>query len=72
MSRTKVDHELKVLLFRNALIVNCYVISKMRRWCNGIMRDSHSCDPGSIPGRRTVPFLQPQIRLLAGIQIFEF
>ncbi len=23
-----------------------------RRWCNGIMQDSHSCDPGSIPGRR--------------------
>ena len=25
----------------------------MRRWCNGIMQDTHSCDPGSIPGRRT-------------------
>ena len=25
---------------------------KLRRWCNGIMQDSHSCDPGSIPGRR--------------------
>jgi hypothetical protein len=24
----------------------------MRRWCSGIMQDSHSCDPGSIPGRR--------------------
>ena len=24
-----------------------------RRWCSGIMQDSHSCDPGSIPGRRT-------------------
>ena len=23
-----------------------------RRWCSGIMQDSHSCDPGSIPGRR--------------------
>ena len=22
-----------------------------RRWCSGIMQDSHSCDPGSIPGR---------------------
>ena len=21
------------------------------RWCSGIMQDSHSCDPGSIPGR---------------------
>lgn len=21
-------------------------------WCSGIMQDSHSCDPGSIPGRR--------------------
>ena len=25
---------------------------KKRRWCSGIMQDSHSCDPGSIPGRR--------------------
>ena len=24
-----------------------------RRWCSGIMQDSHSCDPGSILGRRT-------------------
>lgn len=23
------------------------------RWCSGIMQDSHSCDPGSIPGRCT-------------------
>ena len=27
-----------------------------RRWCNGIMQDSHSCDPGSIPGRRITPY----------------
>ena len=27
-----------------------------RRWCSGIMQDSHSCDPGSIPGRRTFFF----------------
>ena len=26
----------------------------MRRWCSGIMQDSHSCDPGSIPGRRKI------------------
>ena len=26
---------------------------RARRWCSGIMQDSHSCDPGSIPGRRT-------------------
>ena len=26
---------------------------EQRRWCSGIMQDSHSCDPGSIPGRRT-------------------
>ena len=25
--------------------------SNKRRWCSGIMQDSHSCDPGSIPGR---------------------
>jgi hypothetical protein len=24
-----------------------------RRWCSDIMQDSHSCDPGSIPGRRS-------------------
>lgn len=24
----------------------------MRHWCSGIMQDSHSCDPGSIPGQR--------------------
>ena len=40
----------------------------MRRWCSGIMQDSHSCDPGSIPGRRnflikstTVTGLEPAI-----------
>ena len=22
-------------------------------WCSGIMQDSHSCDPGSIPGQCT-------------------
>ena len=27
-----------------------------RRWCSGIMQDSHSCDPGSIPGRRNLSF----------------
>ena len=27
-----------------------------RRWCSGIMQDSHSCDPGSIPGRRILNF----------------
>ena len=27
-----------------------------RRWCSGIMQDSHSCDPGSIPGRRNLIF----------------
>ena len=26
----------------------------VRRWCSGIMQDSHSCDPGSIPGRRKI------------------
>ena len=29
---------------------NSYI--NKRRWCSGIMQDSHSCDPGSIPGRR--------------------
>ena len=27
---------------------------EMRCWCSGIMQDSHSCDPGSIPGQRIV------------------
>ncbi len=31
--------------------------NKKRRWCNGIMRDSHSRDPGSIPGRRKIYLL---------------
>ena len=26
-------------------------------WCSGIMQDSHSCDPGSIPGQCTLFFL---------------
>ena len=25
-------------------------------WCSGIMQDSHSCDPGSIPGQCTMFF----------------
>ena len=32
------------------------VILEQRRWCSGIMQDSHSCDPGSIPGRRKLKF----------------
>ena len=31
---------------------------KQRRWCSGIMQDSHSCDPGSIPGRRRISFFE--------------
>ena len=27
-------------------------LAPRRRWCSGIMQDSHSCEPGSIPGRR--------------------
>ena len=34
----------------------------LRRWCSGIMQDSHSCDPGSIPGRRTLLGLNPPLR----------
>ena len=40
---------------RSAL--NC-LEPKQRRWCSGIMLDSHSSDPGSIPGRRTIFILQ--------------
>ena len=31
-----------------------------RRWCSGIMQDSHSCAPGSIPGRRTEIYIYCQ------------
>ena len=45
-----------------------------RRWCSGIMQDSHSCDPGSIPGRCNVSFgcsrlcdrLHAWVRILSG------
>ncbi len=33
--------------------VRSFLDARERRWCSGIMQDSHSCDPGSIPGRRT-------------------
>ena len=26
-------------------------------WCRGVMQDSHSCDPGSIPGQCTQFFI---------------
>ena len=32
------------------------ILTEWRRWCSGIMQDSHSCDPGSIPGRRNLFF----------------
>ena len=32
-----------------------------RCWCSGIMQDSHSCDPGSIPGQRTVLTYRPAL-----------
>lgn len=31
-------------------------ISCLHCWCSGIMQDSHSCDPGSIPGQCTFSF----------------
>lgn len=39
----KRDHIFKTSFYDAAL--------REHRWCNGIMRDSHSRDPGSIPGR---------------------
>ena len=38
------------------------------------MQDSHSCDPGSIPGRRNVffPFLRLHIAILSLRGLFEF
>ena len=38
-------------------------VRDMRRWCSGIMQDSHSCDPGSIPGRR-ITFIQNSLHLM--------
>ena len=35
-----------------------FFLLKLRRWCSGIMQDSHSCDPGSIPGRRNFEILK--------------
>ena len=35
-------------------MLNRTILPWERRWCSGIMQDSHSCDPGSIPGRRKV------------------
>ena len=35
-----------------------------RRWCSGIMQDSHSCDPGSIPGRRRM-FSKMQLHVVS-------
>ena len=47
---------------------------KQRRWCSGIMQDSHSCDPGSIPGRRNQNFYikhtAHNVRLHVGV-VFE-
>ncbi len=33
------------------------VLVQLHCWCSGIMQDSHSCDPGSIPGQCTFFFL---------------
>ena len=39
-----------------------------RRWCSGIMQDSHSCDPGSIPGRRNYLFFD----YIFSVNTFDF
>ena len=47
-----------------------YMYSILRRWCSGIMQDSHSCDPGSIPGRRTefLLLVRLQIRCRSSVE----
>ena len=36
-------------------------VAPTRCWCSGIMQDSHSCDPGSIPGQRKVLTYRPAL-----------
>ncbi|KAG8264173.1 hypothetical protein J6590_017191, partial [Homalodisca vitripennis] len=38
-------------LLKQVICTIFVTISHLHRWCSGIMQDSHSCDPGSIPGR---------------------
>ena len=51
---------------RSAL--NCLEL-KQRRWCSGIMLDSHSSDPGSIPGRRTIIFILKMLPKMLGCML---
>ena len=51
---------------RSAL--NC-LEPKQRRWCSGIMLDSHSSDPGSIPGRRTIIFILKMLPKMLGCML---
>ena len=44
----------------------------LRRWCSGIMQDSHSCDPGSIPGRRKMFYFLNWIFLSVGWEFGHF
>ena len=32
------------------------LLARPHCWCSGIMQDSHSCDPGSIPGQCNVTY----------------
>ena len=49
-----------------------------RRWCSGIMQDSHSCDPGSIPGRRNylfyliISFQSTRLIFMEGIVLYSY
>ena len=55
----------KIILCRHMKIICRQALSESlwsefsiswHRWCSGIMQDSHSCDPGSIPGRCIIFF----------------
>ena len=39
------------------------LIVSLRRWCSGIMLGSHSCEPGSIPGRCVLNFFKTRLAI---------
>lgn len=41
-------------------------------WCSGIMQDSHSCDPGSIPGQCTLFVSRHDIFLIICLSLLYF
>ena len=54
---------MKVVPLSSMNITHLCIVLHMRRWCSGIMQDSHSCDPGSIPGRRSLFITKSEVSL---------